>query len=270
MAATESVWTLIFGTAGAYLQLARFFIVLIIGIVLTRAVLMPIVRKLASRRNAGKKTRHSLENIVGIIGIFIAFTAALQAGQFGSLVTVIGTVAGAATVAIGWGMRDQVGSVVSGIFIHLYPSFVKGDYISVGEVSGIVKEITLVETRLRDDTGEKLVIPNNYITTRPLVNQSKGTLTQDSIEIAVRPEKLDAAEKELKRIAEEYDEVLNTPAPKIMHTDITDGNVVTELIYYLRDNQDIKQIRSNVIQMFNEVAVEKDLLSEPEADEKSA
>lgn len=257
----ESLQTL-FGSTSVYLQLARFFLVFLLGILLIRVVLMPFVRRLAARRNAGKKTKHTLENVVGVIGFFAAFAAALQAGDFGGLVTMISAIAGAATLAVGWGMRDQVGSIVSGVFLHVYPPFVQGDYIDVGDASGTVKESSLIETTLRSNTGEKIVLPNSYLTSRPMTNRTKGTITQDSIALTVQPEKLDETEQELRRIAEEYDEVLNTPKPKIMHTDISDGAVQTELIYYLRDNQDIRQIRSNVIQQFTEVAVANDLLAE--------
>ncbi len=254
---------LLFGSANSYLQLTRFVVVFLIGIILIKAVVMPIIHRLAGRRGADKKTKHTLENIIGVVGVFAVFVAALQAGDFGNLVTVIGAIAGAATLSIGWGMRDQVSSIVSGVFLHVYPPFVKGDYIAVGDVTGTVKASTLVETTLRSNTGEKIVLPNSYLTSRPMTNQTKGTVTQDSIRLTITPEKLEMAEQELKRLADEYDEVLNTPPPRVMHTDISDSAIETELIYYLRDNQDIRQIRSNVIQQFTAVAVEKSLLTDP-------
>lgn len=259
----NGIWSTVFGNAGVYIQLLRFFVVFFIGILVTKAVFIPLVRRLAMKKGTGKKTKHSLANIVGVVGFFISFTAGLQAGEFGNLVTVIGAVAGAATVAIGWGMRDQIGSVVSGVFIHLYPSFVQGDYISVGDVQGTIKEINLTDTQIRSPNGEKLVIPNNYVTTRPLTNHTKGTVTQDTFSVDVRSEKVDAATTALKDIAMDYDEVLNSPEPKILYADMGKESVTADLVYYVQDNKDIRQIRSTVIQRFNDTAVEHDFLSEP-------
>ncbi len=260
---------MVFGSTSVYVQLLRFFVVFIVGITVIRTVVMPLVRRIAARRGTKKRAKHSLENIVGVIGFFVTFTAALQAGDFGGLVTVIGTVGAAATVAIGWGMRDQVGSLVSGIFMHISPSFVEGDYISTEDMTGTVQETTMIETKLRGPNGQKLVVPNSYLTTRPVTNHTKGTVTQDSLTVKVRPEKLDAARDALKTLAAEYDEVLNSPAPRVLHGDMDGKSVTTELVYYIRDNQDVRQIRSNVIEQFNRMAVDQELLAEPE-EEKTA
>lgn len=258
------------GNTGVYIQLARFFLVLLIGILITRTVLVPFVRRIARRRDADKKAKHSMENIIHILGVFAAFTAALQAGEFGSLVTVIGTVAAAATVAIGWGMRDQVGSLVSGVFMHLYPSFVKGDHIQVGDVKGTIREITLSETRLRGENGEKLVVPNNFFTTRPVQNKTKGTITQDDFNVNVRPEKLDEAENTLKRIADGLDAILSRPEPRVVHTDMDANAVTTELLYFVRDTEDIRKIKSEMIQRFNAEAQKQNFLAEPAEDAEDA
>ncbi|MFB6115068.1 MAG: hypothetical protein ABEK04_02160, partial [Candidatus Nanohalobium sp.] len=112
-------------------QLARFFLALIGGVAVTKLVLMPLTRRLMKKKG-DKKALHSIENLVGVVGLFLTFTIALQVGNFGSLATIIGAIAAALTVAVGFGMRDQVSSVVGGIFIHLDNPFVKGDYIKTG------------------------------------------------------------------------------------------------------------------------------------------
>lgn len=261
-----SLGQLVLGNTAVYAQVLRFFIVLFLGIVVTRTVLMPLARRVATRRDARKKTVHSLENLVGVIGFFMAFTVGLQAAEFGNLVTVIGTVAGAATVAVGWGMRDHVGSLVSGIFLHVYPSFVKEDYITVGETSGVVKEITLVETRLQGPNGKKIVLPNNYLTTQPITNHTKGRVTQDGFTVNVRPAKLEAATTALKQIALEEDAVLNTPEPIVQYMELVDGTIATELIYHVRDSEDVNAVKSTVIERFNTAAVEQELLDAPADD----
>ncbi|MFB6174481.1 MAG: hypothetical protein ABEJ87_00720 [Candidatus Nanohalobium sp.] len=68
----------------AYIQLVRFFIALIIGVALTRLLLIPLTRKLVGRR-ADSKAVQSLGNLVGVLGLFVSFTVALQAGEFGNL-----------------------------------------------------------------------------------------------------------------------------------------------------------------------------------------
>lgn len=263
---------MLFGSSSIYLQLLRFTFVLLIGILVTRTVLVPVIRRIVNRRGADKKAKHSLESMASIFGVFAAFIAALQAGEFGSLVTVIGTVAAALTVAIGWGMRDQVGSLVYGTFLHVYPSFIQGDYITVGDVSGTIREIKLTETRIRGDHGDHIAVPNNYLSTRPIKNQTRGTATQDHLTIKLDPAKLEEATETLRTVCREYDEVLNTPKPKIQYSTLTKDAVETELIYYVDDSKDLHDIRSTVIQRFNAEAVENNYLgkSEEKKDEDTA
>ena len=67
------------------------------------------------------------------------------------------------TVAVGFGMRDQVGNLVSGIFIHFDNPFIKGDYIKVEETEGVVQEIHLRETIINGAGSEKTMIPNSKL-----------------------------------------------------------------------------------------------------------
>ncbi|MFB6180409.1 MAG: mechanosensitive ion channel domain-containing protein [Candidatus Nanohalobium sp.] len=130
-----------------YIQLAKFFFTLLTGVIITRAVLMPLTKK-AFQKRGDLKASHSFENLAGITGLFLSLTIPLQVGGLGDLATIIGAVAAALTVAVGFGMRDQVASVVGGIFIHLDNPFIKGDYIKTGETSGKIKEIKLRATVL--------------------------------------------------------------------------------------------------------------------------
>lgn len=261
-------WEMLLGSTSVYLQILRFFIVLGVGIAVTRTVFMPIVRRLVSRRGAGKKTKHSVENIVGVVAVFVTFIAALQAAEFGGLVTVIGTVTAALTVAIGWGMRDQISSLVAGVFLNMYPSFVNGDYISSDDFAGTVHEVNLVDTVIKDGNGQKTRIPNSLLTTQPITNHTKGTVTQDEFTVTVRPEKREDAVSALEIIAEQHDVVRSTPAPTVVHDGIADGAVTTRLVYYIDDTADRSAVKTDLVGRFTDQAVKQDLLAAPDAGEE--
>lgn len=245
--------------ADVYLQLIRFFLILGAGVVLTRVLIMPLARRAAGARG-NKKAAHSFENISGMVSLFIVFTVALQAAQFGSLVTIIGAIAAAATVAVGFGMREQVGSLVGGIFIHLDNPFVKGDYVKVGEHEGVVQEIKLRATTLSGTSSEKVVVPNGMMTTVPVKNFTKGNRTKTSIQVKTAPEKAAEAEKLLLSIIQKRDEVWKKPEPKVLYRDFEDGKTVLEAQYWMTDSSDIKKAKSEVIKEFNQKAVKKGLL----------
>lgn len=155
---------------GVYLRVARFLLILIVGVVLTRILILPIARRLLRKREAESETKHSVLNIVGVIGYFLSFTVALQAGNFGNLVTIIGAIAAALTVAIGFGMRDQISNLVAGFLIYIYRPFIIGDYIHSQTAEGVVDSINLASTTLLGSSSEKIVVPNSQLTTEELKN----------------------------------------------------------------------------------------------------
>lgn len=247
-----------------YFQLARFVVAIIAGTFLTRTLLMPLTRRAMVRKGSDVKAKHSMENIVGLVGLFLTFIVALQAGNFGNLVTVLGTVAAALTVAIGFGMRDQVSSVVAGIFIHTDNPFVKGDYIKFNDVEGVVKEIKLRATTLNGEHNEKQVVPNNLLTTNTVKNLTKGQKTKAVVETKIDSDKLEEASKLLSDAATEQEEVLEKPATQIDYTGMEDGKVITKLSYWVKNSENVKPVRTRVLDSFNQGAVEKGIFEQKE------
>lgn len=247
-----------------YFQLARFVIAIVIGTVLTRTVLMPLTRRLMARKGSDVKAKHSMENIVALVGLFITFIVALQAGNFGNLVTVLGTIAAALTVAIGFGMRDQVSSIVAGIFIHTDNPFVKGDYIKVNDFEGVVKEIKLRATTLNGKNDEKQIVPNNILTTNVVKNQTKGRKTRAVVELKISSDNLEKASELLISSAAENEEVLSNPEPELNYTGIEEGKVDTKLSYWLSGSEKVKKVRSQVLKSFTQKMIEEGLSEKKE------
>jgi len=252
---------------GTYFQLARFLLTMLIGVALTKLVFMPASRKVVSKKGDRKATS-SIENLVGVTGLFLTFTVALQAGNFGSLATIIGAIAAALTVAVGFGMRDQVSSVVGGLFIHIDNPFLKGDYIKTGEHEGVVKEIKLRATVLNGSSSEKLVVPNSELTTKAVKNYTKGSRTKTSLEVPLETLKYGEHAEVLKKAANDQSEVLTNPEPKVVLKGLEDEKVNAELQYWIRDPDDKKGVRSRVLEKYVSEAIEKGLIKEKEEEEE--
>ncbi|MFB6242403.1 MAG: mechanosensitive ion channel family protein [Candidatus Nanosalina sp.] len=235
-------------------QLARFLLALVVGLLLTRVIVMPLVGMLISRRTDSPKTKASVENLAGILSGFIVFTTALQFGGFGGLVTVLGTVTAALTVAVGFGMRDEVASLVSGVFIQLDNPFVKGDYIKVNDTEGVVRDVNIRTTEMRTSGSEKLVMPNRIITANPLKNYTRGRKTKTSITVKVLAEKSEKARKILLEETGEKEQILDSPEPEIEIKGVEDGKAELELHYWIKDPGEVSNVRTAVLEEFNRKA----------------
>jgi small-conductance mechanosensitive channel len=175
---------------------------------------MPSTSRFLRKRN-NENTLHIIFNAVGIIGFFLTLTVALQAGSFGNLATIIGAIAAALTVAVGFVMRDQVGNVVSGTFIYFDNLFILGDYIKNGDAEGVVKEINLRDTVINGSRSEKTVVSNSQLMNSPTRNFTKGSKTETSISVELKPDKKEDIQEILLEAARSHGKILEKPEPEV-------------------------------------------------------
>lgn len=248
-----------------YVQLLSFTIVLLLGLLFTQAVLGPAISLLMRRRGVRIETRHSVRNLVNVIGIFMSFTVALEAGNFGSLVTVLGAVAAALTVAIGFGMRDQISNVVAGFFIFLKNPFYVGDYIETGTTEGVIEDITILHTVLEGSGSQTVIVPNHQLTMEEVRNYTREGKTKGSISVSLANEHLAEGTELLRSIADEHADTQANPEPKILYHD-EGGEIAVELQYWLDNARQSKRVRSEILAAFNEQAVAAGLFENETAD----
>ncbi len=91
--------------------------------------------------------------------------------------------AGVAGVAIGFGARNLVTDVLTGMFMLLEDQYGVGDRVDAGEATGTVLEIGLRVTKLRGDDGEIWYVRNGEI--KRVGNLSQGWATA-SVDVQVR------------------------------------------------------------------------------------
>lgn len=67
--------------------------------------------------------------------------------------------------------KDFVPNMTAGFFIHQKGLIKKGDYIKVKSVEGTVIDIELVETRIKTDEGDLMLIPNSVLTKNEIIKK---------------------------------------------------------------------------------------------------
>lgn len=115
-----------------------------------------------------KFLKHSISAIIYVVGFSFAIYAIPALRTMASSLL---AGAGILTVAIGFASQQAFSNIVSGIFIIIFKPFKVNDRIQVKDsVLGIVEDITLRHTIIRNFENRRIVIPNSVISQESLVN----------------------------------------------------------------------------------------------------
>jgi small conductance mechanosensitive channel len=102
-----------------------------------------------------------VRNIVGIVILTVAFIMILR--EFGIDIGPILAAAGIVGLAVGFGAQNLVQDVISGFFILLDDQIRVGDVVNLSGKGGVVEEVTLRTTVLRDLSGTVHYVRNGQI-----------------------------------------------------------------------------------------------------------
>lgn len=111
---------------------------------------------------------NALTSIIYAIGLSFAIREYPPFRAFaGSLLTGAGILA----AVVGFASQQAFSNIVSGIFIIIFKPFRVNDRLKIKEVfSGVVEDITLRHTIIRDFENRRIVVPNTVIASEILVN----------------------------------------------------------------------------------------------------
>ncbi len=156
------------------------------------------------RRRQRSETIGSVLRSAG--SVLVLATAGLMAlSQLGIELGPLVASAGIIGVAIGFGARNLVTDVLSGMFMLLEDQYGVGDRIDVGEATGTVLEIGMRVTTLRGDSGEMWYVRNGEI--KRVGNLSQGWSTA-SVDVQVGADAdLDRVRKVIAGAGEEFSHV---------------------------------------------------------------
>jgi small conductance mechanosensitive channel len=135
------------------------------------------ILKLVTDKVAALRERHfaqglraqqirTLAEVIRSVGVFaILFVAALQVlPLLGLNLGPLLASAGIAGLAIGFGAQTLVKDWINGFFVLVEDQFNIGDTVRMAGVKGVVEEMSLRRTVLRDDDGTLHMVPNSQIT----------------------------------------------------------------------------------------------------------
>lgn len=111
--------------------------------------------------------KHLIVSTIHIVGVGLAI---YSVPSLRSLSLSIFAGAGILAAIIGFASQKAFSNIISGIFIAIFKPFRMSDRIQVGVYSGIVEDITLRHTVIRNFENKRIVIPNSVISDDTVIN----------------------------------------------------------------------------------------------------
>ncbi|MRT91730.1 mechanosensitive ion channel family protein [Ancylomarina sp. 16SWW S1-10-2] len=139
-----------------------------------RKILNVFITKYAKRLKTDPTNFSFIKNSVG----FIIYTIAIififiKIPYLKSLGTALFAGAGILTVIVGFASQKAFANIISGIFILIFKPFKISDIIEFKDgQKGVVEEITLRHTMIKDFENRRIIIPNSVISEETIINSN--------------------------------------------------------------------------------------------------
>jgi small conductance mechanosensitive channel len=152
-------------------HLAGALLVLLIGVVLARLLSRAADRALTRSERIEPTVAKFLSNIIKYALWVVVVITVLT--QFGVQTTSIITALGGLALAVGLALQGTLSNVAAGVMILIQRPFRVGETISAGTVNGTVEAIGLFTTEVHQLDGVYVMVPNNELWNKPVVNFSR-------------------------------------------------------------------------------------------------
>lgn len=209
---------------GNLAHLAGAVAVLVIGVILAR-----ILSKAADR--ALTRSGRIEPTVAKFLGNLIKYALWVVVGvtvltQFGVQTTSIIAALGGLALAVGLALQGTLSNVAAGVMILIQRPFRVGEAITAGTVTGTVQGIGLFTTELLQFDGLYVMVPNNELWNKPIVNFTRMPTRRFELLVGIGyNDSIQQARTVLLALAEADSRVLDDPAPVVFVSALADSAV---------------------------------------------
>jgi len=166
------------------------------------------------RRNVNPNVIPFMGSLISIlIKIMVLISAA---AKFGIETTSFVALLGGAGLAIGLAMQGNLSNFASGVMILAFKPYQIGDSVTIAGYTGIVKEILIFNTVLLTKENKRVIIPNNSITSGPIVNISGNGELRIELNFKVPHEKdIETVKNIILAACAQNEKIHRSPAPRV-------------------------------------------------------
>ena len=206
------------------MDIAGAFAVLIFGLLAAKLISGWVERALNRSPRFDATVANFLSNLVKYTLWAMVIVTVLT--QFGVETTSILAALGGMALAIGLALQGTLSNVASGVMILVQRPFKIGEAISAGSVTGVVQQIGLFTTELKQFDGLFVMVPNSQLWNQAIINFHRHPIRRFELVVGIAyGDSMEQARKELLDIAAADERVLADPEPVAFVASLDDSAV---------------------------------------------
>ncbi|MCW3109285.1 MAG: hypothetical protein JWQ09_3791 [Segetibacter sp.] len=169
---------------------------------------------------------------------------------------------GALGVGIGFGLQNIVNNLVSGVILAFERPIQVGDLIEVGGKLGVVKEIGVRSSKINNNEGADIIVPNGDLLSQHLINWTMQDRTKQIEFIIGIPYQADLKKVTtlIQEALAENERIMKIPGVAIMVQQFGDWAIDLKILFWVHDLTEAGAIRSNamieIYEVLNEAGIQ--------------
>ena len=184
--------------------------------------------KFLRKSKAFSKLDPSLQSFfVNAIKLILVVIVVLSAANvIGIPLTSIITIFASAGVAVSLGMQGALGNLVGGVTLLILKPIKTGEYVQIGQHSGMVKNIGAFYTEIVTRDNSLISLPNSSLTNTAIVNYSREGISRIEVFFtASYHSDIDTVREVLLEMAKKGERVLEDPSPWVLVNKCSESGV---------------------------------------------
>ena len=228
--------------------LVDFFLIIILGILVRRAVMKAL--NIKAERESSSQSRNLIllgSKLAGTIVLFL--TGLLALDNIGVKLTSVEGVLGMVGLGFGIGLQSVAANVIALGVILAEKSVQPGDIIEIDGIVGTVKEIRPRSTVIMSTDNIAVIVPNGHFISNKVINWShleSKIRTHIKVGVGMTQKDLESAVRIMKEVAGNHPLVLKDPAPDVWFASFGESTYDLDLVFWLKDATVRYQVTSDL------------------------
>jgi potassium efflux system protein len=220
------------------LDLASFFIIVTLSLFLAANLPGLLEMLVLSRLSLRQGSAYAMTTLLNYI--ITGFGLVLALSSLGVSWDKLQWLVAALSVGLGFGLQEIFANFVSGLIILFERPIRIGDIVTLGDLSGVVRQIRIRATTITDFDRKDIIVPNKTFVTGQLINWSlTDTVTRVIVRVGVAyGSDLDKTRTLLLSAARDNPRVLSEPEPQVLFLSFGASSLDHELRIHVRQLQD--------------------------------